>query len=262
MTIIVEYPDAVPAPNAPIITLPTPQEQALIRLQSMRAWFRPSLGYATPGAWVDNKSSIRANLRRSIWPNVRFDSNGLPYLPQESGPLTSVWVGQDPAPIIPSSGDFTLVWVAMLQAGSRTTSQAVLGNAMDDNTKATWAGYGAGSETMMFRSGGFTHITHTAGAALSDLHFVMLSYDSAAGNSSMYLNGSVVGTQTTPTSPQNTNLAICGSMQASGGSVTNTAFKGRLYDAMVLHSAVHKPTASNVLATVLAYMFDRYGLAA
>lgn len=262
MTIIVEYPDAIPAPNAPIINLPTPQEQALIRLQSMRTWFRPSTGYANSGAWVDNKSSIRANLRRSIWPNVRFDERGLPYIPQDSGPQTSVWVGQNPAPIIPDSGDFTLIWVATLQAGSRVTSQAMLSNALDDNATATWAGYGSGSETLLFRSGGFTRITHNAGAALNDLHFVMLSYDSAAGTSSMYLNGATVGTSSVSTTPQNTDLAICGSVRTSGTGATNTSFKGRLYDAMVLHSAVHKPTASNDLATVLAYMLDRYGLAA
>ncbi|URG13026.1 hypothetical protein B2_33 [Stenotrophomonas phage B2] len=262
MTIIIEFPDAVPAPNAPVVLLPTAQEDALMGVPALRAWFRPGEGYAVAGNWVDNRAHLRAKLRRGVWPNVTHDADQIPYALFPESSETPVWVAESSSPVIPASGDFTLAWVAELTPGSRVSVQSVLGNAIADNAIATFAGYGAGGETLMFRTRGGTRITYEAGSNIHVRHFVALSYDASSGVSVLTLNGVEVGRSELGTTPANSDLALCGLMGASGSSVTGATFKGKLFDAMVLHCATHKPGEEAAKKAVGDYISSRYGLSA
>lgn len=253
-----------PAPNAPIIALPSDIELALLNSTNLVEWWRPDNGYNdTTGEWLGRKANTRLyqNAPGSISRTV--GSLGLDVVRRtlaETSPIYTVLLTPPDQNLWPITGGYTFVYVV-----SQRRRLPALAAGLWCNAVSAGAYTGLAAETnpevlTVRHSGLVVQAVPTEPVQLETPVALVWSFDytdrvgrwlNSAGET--ILESPQVASNNIPTSQR---LTLFGNRDDTNTFIAAAGFDGDLYDGFVLNAAVHKD--ANLQALVLDYIAERY----
>ncbi len=260
-TIATRLTGVTPAPNAPIIELPTEKELAILNSPNTVEWWRADYNFNGNG-WVGRRTGLLLSPSTPGALSLVTGSLGLTCInrttAQSNGNIYSTLVSPVGSSTWPTTDGYTVAWIAKFNAAVSAIGGAIVANTVQ---AGAYLGYGATSSPSRFVARHSGLITQADNVITPDVpKAVVWSFD-YTDRVGVLMDSSGSPLHTTPQQavgniPNPSRISLFGNRDETGTFISAGGFNGDLYDFIIFNKAAHKSGALRTL--LLDYISERY----
>ncbi|WP_028353427.1 hypothetical protein [Bordetella petrii] len=261
-TIATRLTGVTPAPNAPIIVLPSDKELAILNSPYTVEWWRADYNFDNNG-WTGRKGGLRLTTNAPGALSKVPGDLGLTCInrttAQGGGNVYTTLVSPAGSTTWPTTGGYTFAWVAKFNAAASTIGGAIVANTVQ---AGAYVGYGNNAAPSRFVARHNSLVTQTDSVITPDVAKAVVWSYSYVDRVGVVMDsaGEVLHTtslQLAANVPTDGRISLFGNRDETGSFISAGGFNGDLYDLIIFNKAVHKNESARDM--LLAYILERYG---